>query len=179
MNKKLIFVCGPNGVGKSSTCRELVDYIDDSAYVDSDWCTLRNPFMLNEETVDISRQFMQFMLIKYLECSIYNNIIWTYGFHGHRKDSFEKIMIELRRLKVDFDFIPIILTCNINENIKRMKQDNRDDARIERAIGNTRKIYSDYTFSTIDTTNMTIEETICEIKKIVGNPQNVLDEKLI
>lgn len=179
MTKKLIFICGPNGVGKSSTCRELVNYIEDSAYVDSDWCTARNPFILTDETIDIGRQFMQFMLTKYLECSIYKNIIWTYGFHGHRKDSFNKIMIELRKLNVDFDFIPIILTCDINENIKRMKHDNRDEARIDRAIRNTREIYNDYPFPTINTTNMAIKEAVYEMKKMIENAQNVLGEKIL
>ena len=179
MTKKLIFVCGPNGVGKSSVCRELVNYIEDSAYVDSDWCTARNPFILNEETINISRQFMQFMLTRYLECSIYNNIIWSYGFHGHRKDSFNKIMMELRELNIDFDFIPIILTCDINENIERMKHDNRDDERIERAIRNTRKTYNDYHFYALDTTEMTIEDTVNEMYKMIRDTQNVLDEKIL
>lgn len=40
-------------------------------------------------------------------------------------------MMELRKLNVGFDLIPIILTCDLDENIKRMKHDNKDDARIE------------------------------------------------
>lgn len=31
MVKKLIFICGPNGVGKSSISRELISYIENSA----------------------------------------------------------------------------------------------------------------------------------------------------
>ncbi len=84
MAKKLIFICGPNGVGKSSTGRELITFIENSAFVDSDLCALRNPF-INTEGIDIGRQFMQFMLTKYLESQLYENIIWAYGFHGHIK----------------------------------------------------------------------------------------------
>ncbi|MGV8983400.1 AAA family ATPase [Clostridium sp.] len=178
MTKKLIFICGPNGVGKSSTCRELVNCLESSAYVESDSCSLRNPF-IHTEGIDIGRQLMQFMLTKYLECSTYNNIIWSFGFHGHRKDSFDKIMIELRKLNVDFDFMPIILTCDLNENIKRMNYDNRDDVRIERAIGNTREIYNDYPFPTINTTNMTIKEAVSGMKKIIVNAQIIIDEKIL
>jgi len=178
MSKKLIFICGPNGVGKSSTCRELVNCLEESAYVDSDLCNLRNPF-IHTEGIDIGRQLMQFMLTKYLECSTYNNVIWSYGFHGHRKDSFDKIMIELRKLDVDFEFMPIILTCDLDENINRMNNDNRDDARIERAIGNTREIYNDYPFPIINTTNMTLKEAVNELKKMITNNQIILDEKLL
>lgn len=178
MTKKLIFICGPNGVGKSSTCRELVNCIEESAYVDSDLCNLRNPF-IHTEGIEIGRQFMQFMLTKYLECSTYKNIIWSFGFHGYRKDNFDEIMIELRKLNVDFDFIPIILTCDLDENIKRMNYDNRDDGRIERAIRNTRGIYNNYHFPTINTTNMTIKEAVSEIKKMIENAQIILDEKIL
>ena len=33
--KKLIFVCGPNGIGKTTICKEIVQRLDNSAYVDS------------------------------------------------------------------------------------------------------------------------------------------------
>jgi len=78
--KKLIFICGPNGVGKSSTGRELINYIENSAFVDSDLCALRNPF-IDTEGICLGKQFMQYMLAKYMESSQYECIIWAYGFH--------------------------------------------------------------------------------------------------
>ena len=36
--KKLIFICGSNGIGKSTACRTLVTKLSNSAYIDSDWC---------------------------------------------------------------------------------------------------------------------------------------------
>jgi thymidylate kinase len=178
MSKKLIFICGPNGVGKSSTGRELINYIENSAFVDSDLCALRNPF-INPEGIDIGRQIMQFMLTKYMESSLYESIIWAYGFHGHRKVNFVEIMMELRQLNIEFDFIPIILTCDLDENVKRMKCDNRDEARIDRAIKNTRIIYNAYPFSSIDTTKLTLKETVYEIKRLIEDVQNVFDEKIL
>lgn len=178
MAKKLIFICGPNGVGKSSTGSELISNMENSAFVDSGMCAFRNPF-INTEGIDIGRQLMLFMLTKYLESSVYENIIWAYGFHGHRKDNFFEIMLELRKLDLEFDFIPIILTCDIDENIKRMKSDNRDEERIDRAIKNTRIIYNDYPFPAINTTKMTLKETVYEIIKLTEDVQNVFDEKLL
>jgi len=52
------------------------------------------------------------MLSKYLESPQYKYIVWAYGFHGHRKSNFIKIMAALRELKAEFDFMPIILTGN-------------------------------------------------------------------
>ena len=176
MAKKLIYICGPNGVGKSTTGRELINYIENSAFVDSDLFALRNPFIITEG-IDIGRQCMLFMLTKYLESSLYETIIWSYGFHGHRKANFTEIMKKLRKLNVDFDFIPIILTCDLEENIKRMKCDNRDEERIDRAINNTRIIYNDYPFPSINTTNLTLKEIIYEIKRLMEDTQNVFDER--
>jgi hypothetical protein len=106
--KKLIFICGPNGVGKSSTGRELICSIENSALVDSDLCALRNPF-ITTEGIDIGQQFMLFMLTKYLESSLYETIIWVYGFHGHRKDIFAEIIKKLRALNMElFDIIRFI-----------------------------------------------------------------------
>ncbi len=64
--QKNIFICGPNEVEKSSTGRELIGYIENSAFVDSDLCTLRNLFIITEG-INIGRHFMLFMLTKYLE----------------------------------------------------------------------------------------------------------------
>lgn len=166
MAKKLIFICGPNGVGKSTTGRELINYINNSAFVDSDLCALRNPFIITEG-IDIGRQFMQFMLTKYLESTLYESIIWSYGFHGHRKANFIEIMAELRKLNIKFDFIPIILTCDLEENIRRMRRDNRDEPRIDRAIKNTRMIYNKYQFPCINTTKLTLKEAVHEIIKLL------------
>ena len=178
MAKKLIFICGPNGVGKSTTGRELINYINNSAFVDSDLCALRNPFIITEG-IDIGRQFMQFMLTKYLESTLYESIIWSYGFHGHRKANFIEIMAELRKLNIKFDFIPIILTCDLEENIRRMRRDNRDEPRIDRAIKNTRMIYNKYQFPCINTTKLTLKEAVHEIIKLVEDVENIFDEKTL
>ncbi len=178
MAKKLIFICGPNGVGKSTTGRELINYIDNSAFVDSDLCALRNPFIITEG-IDIGRQFMQFMLTKYLESSLYESIIWSFGFHGHRKANFIEIMAEIRKLNIEFDFIPIILTCDLEENIRRMKRDNRDEPRIDRAIKNTRIIYNNHPFACINTTKLSLKEVVYEIIKVVKDAANIFDEKTL
>ena len=169
MTKKLIFLCGPNGVGKSSTGREFVNHMEYSAFIDSDICALRNPF-IDPEGISLGKQFMQYMLSKYLESSQYKYIVWAYGFHGHRKSNFIKIMAALRELKAEFDFMPIILTCDLDENIKRMKCDNRDEARIDGAIRNTRTIYDEYPFPFVDITNLSIKETVDELKEITIKP---------
>lgn len=52
MNRKknLIVIIGPNGVGKSSVAKSLLSHYLKSAFVDSDWCRVINPFPFTEVT---------------------------------------------------------------------------------------------------------------------------------
>lgn len=42
--KKLILILGPNGVGKTTTAKILLQKLSKCAYVDADWCRAMNPF---------------------------------------------------------------------------------------------------------------------------------------
>lgn len=44
--KKLILIIGPNGVGKTTTAKILLQKLSKCAYVDADWCRVINPFLL-------------------------------------------------------------------------------------------------------------------------------------
>ncbi|MBQ5325518.1 MAG: ATP-binding protein, partial [Oscillospiraceae bacterium] len=48
--KQLIVIIGPNGVGKTTTARKIVEQYKNVAYVDSDWCRVMNPFVFSEST---------------------------------------------------------------------------------------------------------------------------------
>ncbi len=166
--KKLIFICGPNGVGKTTACRELLHRLDNSAYVDPEWCSAYNPFVHTEETKKLSKSAMLFLLSNYIKSHTFQNIIWNYGFHGHRKETFDDIMNQLSSLPVEFKFVPIILECGIAENINRMVTDKRDAARIQRAIENTRELYDNYDYTRINVTHLSVKETVDQILNLVS-----------
>ena len=48
--KRLIFVNGPMGVGKSAVCSELKRMLAPCAFLDGDWCWDLTPFSVTEET---------------------------------------------------------------------------------------------------------------------------------
>ena len=37
------------GVGKTTTCKELSKKLQNSVWLDGDWCWMINPFVVNEE----------------------------------------------------------------------------------------------------------------------------------
>lgn len=48
--KRLIVIIGPNAVGKTTAAKCLVEKLPQTAYVDSDWCRCKNPFLLTDIT---------------------------------------------------------------------------------------------------------------------------------
>lgn len=166
--KRLILICGANGIGKSTACKEVVNSLEKSAYIDSDWCRVINSFEFTEEMINVVKANISARMINYFQCNAIENIIFSYGFYGPRKQIFDDILVELDKHKILYEFCPIILQCELDENIKRMKKDGRDAARIERAINNTRTIYDNYDYPKIDTTKLSINETAKRIINVIS-----------
>ncbi|MNC72227.1 hypothetical protein D3C75_1232540 [compost metagenome] len=61
-----------------------------------------------------------------------------------------------------------MLECGLEENIRRMRADHRDEARIQRAVANTRHIYDEVPYPRIDVSGMTVMETAEAILKLAG-----------
>jgi cytidylate kinase len=162
--KKLIFIHGPNGVGKSTLCKALLASLPNSAWVESEWCRMTNPFAFTEEYIQITERNMTFLLRSYLECSTLDFVIFNYGFHGPRKQIFDNVISNLS--DIDYQFVPITITCSYEENKLRMIKDGRDEERIKRALV-VRGIYEGLGYPVVDTTHLTVEETVDKVIDIV------------
>lgn len=103
---------------------------------------------------------MATMLVNYLRCSTIENILFLYGFHGPRKQIFDNIMTRLFNTHIAFEFIPIILECGLEENIKRARNDGRDENRIQFGVENSREIYNQYDYFRLDITHLTVDESV-------------------
>lgn len=164
MAKKLILICGPNGVGKSATARRLNERLLHSARVDSDWCRCVNQMEFTEELMSLNERNITSLLTNYLSCSYVWYVIFSYGFHGPRQQIFDRVMSDLARFA--YEFVPVLLTCDVAENVRRMTQDGRDEARIERALAQSRPVYDGLPYTRIDTTHLTVDDVvdrICEL----------------
>lgn len=154
--KNLLFLCGPNGIGKTSISKEIVRVLPNSAYVDSDWCRFMNPFILNDDTIPTISRNISSMILAYLNCSIIKTVIFTYGFHGRRKEVFDDVM---RQISVfPYEFIPYLLWCDENENIRRIQTDGRSKEHIERTINQSRKAFDNITYEKINITELSVNQ---------------------
>lgn len=150
--KNMLFLCGPNGIGKTTICKEIVKALPNSAYVDSDPCRAMNPFVLDDDTIPTISKNISDMILNYFNCPTVQTVIFSYGFHGRRKEVFERVINRIS--VVQYNFIPYLLWCSKDENIRRMNTDKRSAERIERAINESRKAFEDISYQIIDITEI-------------------------
>lgn len=154
--KNFLFLCGPNGIGKTTICKEIVRVLPNSAYVDSDPCRVMNPFVLDDDTIPTISKNISDMILNYFNCPIVQTVIFSYGFHGRRKEVFGNVISQISVFQ--YRFIPYLLCCSEDENMRRMIADKRSAERIERAIHESRKAFEDVSYQRIDITGMSVSE---------------------
>lgn len=165
--KRLIIIVGPNAVGKSTTARKLVEQYQRSAFVDSDWCRVMNPFTLTEITKKTVIENMYCLLRNYLICAEIDTVVFTYSWHGGRKEIYDRVIEQLQKAEIEFQENIIILKCSEPENRKRALSDNRDEKRVERGMKNTFSFYDEFDYPCIDTTSMTVMEVVEQVWRLI------------
>lgn len=171
--KQLVVIIGTNGVGKSTTARELVEQYVNIAYVDSDWCRVMNPFIFTKETKQTVCENIYCLLRNYLSCKDIDIVVFTYSWHGERKEIYERVIEKLKNDRIEFKETIIILKCSKAENRKRAIKDGRSEERVKRGIEMTFSFYDNFEYPFIDTTHMTSLEVAQEIIHLInGTLQN-------
>ena len=165
--KQLIVIVGSNAVGKSTTAKEIVEKYSQSAYVDSDWCRAMNPFKLTDVTKQVVENNIYCLLRNYLSCDEMSAVVFTYSWHGERKEIYDSVMLKLRNEGIEFEEHVIILKCNEAENRERAILDGRDKERVDRGMKNTFLYYDEYDYPCIDTTYMTPTEVAEKIMTLL------------
>ncbi|NLD44148.1 MAG: AAA family ATPase [Chloroflexi bacterium] len=160
----LVFIHGPNGVGKSTVCRMLHGRLAHSAWLESEWCRMTNPFSWNEALIALTIHNMAYLLRGYLSCEWVEVVLFPYGFHGPRQRIWDTVFARLA--DIPFTYVPITLTCAEGEHVARMARDGRSAARIERALA-ARGLYEALPHPRIDTTHLSADEVADRVIAIV------------
>lgn len=104
--KRVIFICGTMGVGKTATCRALQDILERNVFLDGDWCWDARPFVVNEHTKRMVTDNIVHLLNSFIACPDYENVIFCWVMH--EQQIIDSIASQLRG---EFELHVFALTC--------------------------------------------------------------------
>ena len=162
MKKRLVFICGTMGVGKTTVSRSLQSNIENCVFLDGDWCFDFHPFTVTDETKQMILENISFLLRQFLNCSLCQTVLFCWVMH-------EQQIIDaiLSALPVsDCNVFVFRLTCTQKDLRARLQKDIQAGKRtpdvIERSIARL-PFYESVNAICIDTTDRTIEQITQEI----------------
>ena len=117
--KKLYLIGGTMGIGKTAVCQELKLKLDNSVFLDGDWCWDASPFQVTEETKNMVMDNICFLLNQFIHCSAYDNIIFCWVMH--EQSIIDRIINNLDKTNCEIKTISLI--CDEKELRERLSKD--------------------------------------------------------
>ena len=168
---KLVVINGTMGVGKTATCKELYKKLQNSVWLDGDWCWMMNPFIVNEENKQMVENNITYLLRNFLINSSFQYVIFNWVIQT--EEIFDMILNKLDDL--EFEVIKITLICNEESLRDRILIDVENNLRDEKCITRSLErigLYKNMNTIKIDTSNISISETVNKIIGIVEYKKN-------
>jgi broad-specificity NMP kinase len=162
--KQLIMINGAMGVGKTCVCKGLNKRLENSVWLDGDWCMMMNPWKISESTQKMFLDNIIYLLKNFLANPTFAYVLFSWVIP--REDLSGYIVKKMREHDLSFELKKITLMCSDDRLKKRMRLDGRDANTIEKSI-----VYQDAFRSMdtikVDTTGLTLSETIDTLLKII------------
>lgn len=117
--KQVYLIGGTMGVGKTTTCRLLKEKLENSVFLDGDWCWDMHPFIVNEETRKMVMENIVFLLNQFIHCSAYQHII--FGWVMHEQSILDDITRQLDLM--DCQLHAVSLVCSPEALKVRLQRD--------------------------------------------------------
>ncbi|MDY3928318.1 MAG: AAA family ATPase [Clostridia bacterium] len=156
---------GTMGVGKTTTCQILKNKLNNSVFLDGDWCWDMNPFKVTEETKSMVMNNIGYMLNSFIRCSEYDNIIFCWVMH-------EQSIIDniINRLEIkNVNTYLISLMCSENSLKDRLEKDINNGIRTydvtEKSVSRI-PLYDKLNTIKIDVSEISAEDAAEKIKEI-------------
>ncbi len=163
--KTIYLIGGTMGVGKTTTCQLLKKELNNSVFLDGDWCWDASPFQVTEETKEMVLDNICYLLNNFIHCSAYENIVFCWVMHEQSiiDDILKKIDTEGCIVKA------ISLVCDEVSLKKRLEEDINKGIRtpeiIERSIARL-PLYQKLESIKIDTADKCVEAVVGEILQV-------------
>jgi len=165
--KNFIIINGAMGVGKTSICKELYEKLENSAWLDGDWCMMMNPF--SETNQKIFLENIYYLLNNYLSHPTFEYVLFSWVIP--REDMMDYI---IRRLSDnDFHLIRVTLLCSDDKLRERMLRTGRDEMTIEKSMLYQEVFKNSNTTVKLDTSQLSLVETVDEVLKIIKTGKTI------
>lgn len=163
--KRLYIIGGTMGIGKTTVSKVLNKKLANSVFLDGDWCWNMDPFVVNEETKALVLDNICCLLNNFINCSVFDNIIFCWVLH--QQDTIDELLTRINLENVDVKVISLV--CNQEALIKRLQQDIDQNIRtndvIERSLERL-KHYQNLNTIKIDVSNLTVNQTVAAIERL-------------
>ncbi|NLM40938.1 MAG: AAA family ATPase [Firmicutes bacterium] len=163
--KRLYLIGGTMGVGKTAVGQELKLKLDNSVFLDGDWCWDAHPFQVTAETKKMVMENICFLLNQFIHCSAYESIIFCWVMH--EQSIIDAILNNLDTTNCEIKTISLV--CDEQELLERLSQDiaagKREPDVVERSLARL-SLYHQLNTVKIDTTRKTVSEIAEEIARI-------------
>jgi hypothetical protein len=161
--KKLIIVNGTMGVGKSAICKDLYKEIDNSVWLDGDWCWMMHPWDFCEENKNMVIDNITHILCNYLLNSNFKYIIFSWVIN--KIDILNLILDKLN--KYEYELILFTIICSKSGLKKKLNNRGENEDFISKSFERLED-YKNMNTIKIDSDN-DISMNIHEMKQIIQN----------
>ena len=160
--KALYLIGGTMGIGKTKVCQQLKKDLNNSVFLDGDWCWDANPFQVNDETKAMVIRNICYLLNSFIHCSAYENVIFCWVMH--EQSIIDDIINELDTDNCIVKKISLIVDeMNLQNRLKRdVARKIRTADVIDRSVARI-PMYQALDTIKIETSNKTIREIVNEI----------------
>lgn len=152
--KRIFLIGGTMGVGKTATCQLLKTNLNNSVFLDGDWCWDMHPFQVTEETKHMVMDNICYMLNSFMKCSAYENIVFCWVMH--QQGIIDEIIARLEAAD-DCRIHSISLVCSEQALRSRLSKDVdagiRSEDIIARSIGRI-PLYEDLNTLKVDVSSI-------------------------
>lgn len=117
--KRLIFVGGTMGVGKTAVCEVLRHRLEPSVFLDGDWCWMLSPFQVTEHRKEMVTENITFLLRQFLMDPDTENVIFCWVMH--QQEIIDGLLEKLSDL--EFEFHGFSIVCSEEKLRERLEKD--------------------------------------------------------
>ena len=153
------------GVGKTTICQQLKSELNNSVFLDGDWCWDASPFRVTEETKAMVTDNICHLLNNFLHCSAYDNVIFCWVMH--QQGIIDSIIQELDLANCDVKVISLMTDTKCLE--ERLMNDIEKGIRSADVLSRSMEripLYQELNTIKIDTCNKSVQTIVDEIRNL-------------